>query len=58
MERLARRFQALFQLLRRLAWPPEVIVDNFAEARQRDVLNLAEEMEDSLDKDAKFLEVP
>ena len=31
-------------------------MDNFAEARQRDVLNLAEEMEDSLDKDAKFLE--
>ncbi|CAK9009860.1 unnamed protein product [Durusdinium trenchii] len=33
-----------------------VVVDNFAEARQRDVLNLAEEMEDSLDKDTKFLE--
>lgn len=31
-------------------------MDNFAEARQRDVLNLAEEMEDSLNKDTKFLE--
>ena len=36
----------------------EVVVDNFAEARQRDVLNLAEEMEDNLDKDTKLLEEP
>jgi len=33
-----------------------VVVDNFAEARQRDVLNLAEEMEDNLDKDTRLLE--
>ncbi|CAL1144969.1 unnamed protein product [Cladocopium goreaui] len=33
-----------------------VVVDNFAETRQRDVLNLAEEMEDNLDKDTKLLE--
>ena len=36
----------------------EVVVDNFAEARQRDVLNLAEEMEDNLDKDTRLLEEP
>ena len=36
----------------------QVVVDNFAEARQRDVLNLAEEMEDNLDKDTKLLEEP
>jgi len=33
-----------------------VIVDTFAEARQRDVLNLAEEMEDNVAADQKFLE--
>ncbi|CAJ1454452.1 unnamed protein product [Effrenium voratum] len=33
-----------------------VVVDNFAESRQRDVLNLAEEMEDNLASDTKYLE--
>ncbi|CAE7401399.1 Scn11a [Symbiodinium pilosum] len=33
-----------------------VVVDTFAEARQRDVLNLAEEMEFNLAADQKFLE--
>ena len=35
-----------------------MVVDNFAEARQRDVLNLAEEMEDNLDKDTRLLQEP
>ncbi|CAE7221048.1 unnamed protein product [Symbiodinium natans] len=33
-----------------------VVVDTFAEARSHDILNLAEEMEDDLEKDTKFLE--
>ncbi|CAE7529342.1 Scn11a, partial [Symbiodinium sp. CCMP2456] len=33
-----------------------VVVDTFAEARQHDILNLAEELEDDLEKDTKFLQ--
>jgi len=33
-----------------------VVVDNFAEARQRDILNLAEELEYDFEKDQKFLQ--
>mmetsp|Transcript_49147 Transcript_49147/g.101357 ORF Transcript_49147/g.101357 Transcript_49147/m.101357 type:complete len:604 (+) Transcript_49147:1-1812(+) len=33
-----------------------VVVDTFAEARQHDILNLAEELEEDLEKDTKFLQ--
>ena len=35
---------------------PKVVVDTFAEARQNDILNLAEEMEEDIEKDREALQ--
>ena len=46
----------LSPLLNRMNFLFEVVVDSFAESRQRDLVNLAEELEDENENDRKYLE--